>query len=290
VYKINKYPYIKALGYYTLLFNLAYLILFFYSYLSINLPNKIMEQSFSKYSFLNEYFASVFILCLLFFSYKIYLGFNKRTYSSLAHWIFSGILIFLSVSYIARLILLNEYNFLWLDFLFEYFFENLLLLEILILILLVAKKPKADPQSTINKSFGILYLLRYIVSFILFLFIVSVGYNEIVKAILGFSFLLVLNLLPLFWINFYFIPFAKHVFNIQDANSLDAYCQLFGISKREKEILELISKGKSNKEISELLFISYSTVKNHIYNLFQKLNVSSRFELITLFNRDKRDD
>lgn len=47
------------------------------------------------------------------------------------------------------------------------------------------------------------------------------------------------------------------------------------ISRREKEILNLLSKGASSKEISNQLFISVNTVNNHRKNIIQKLNVSN---------------
>lgn len=52
------------------------------------------------------------------------------------------------------------------------------------------------------------------------------------------------------------------------------------ISAREIEVLRLIAVGLSNKEIAEELFISVSTVKRHITNLYGKLGVSSRTEAI----------
>ena len=50
----------------------------------------------------------------------------------------------------------------------------------------------------------------------------------------------------------------------------------FGISKREWEVLELMSQGLSNQEIAERLFVSVNTVKTHLSNLFQKLDVKRR--------------
>ena len=53
-----------------------------------------------------------------------------------------------------------------------------------------------------------------------------------------------------------------------------------GISKREYEILEKISEGLSNKEIADMLFVSESTVKTHVSNLFVKLDVKRRTQAI----------
>ena len=54
------------------------------------------------------------------------------------------------------------------------------------------------------------------------------------------------------------------------------------LSEREREILKLVSQGKSNKEIALDLFISVNTVKVHVSNIYEKIGVSSRTEA-TLF-------
>ncbi len=52
------------------------------------------------------------------------------------------------------------------------------------------------------------------------------------------------------------------------------------LTPRELEILREVAKGKSNKEIGETLYISESTVKTHISNIFQKLGIKNRSEAI----------
>jgi LuxR family maltose regulon positive regulatory protein len=52
------------------------------------------------------------------------------------------------------------------------------------------------------------------------------------------------------------------------------------LSERELEVVRLISAGLSNKKITEALFISMSTVKTHLRNIYHKLNVHSRTEAI----------
>ena len=63
--------------------------------------------------------------------------------------------------------------------------------------------------------------------------------------------------------------------------------QKFSISGREKEIVLLVIKGYSNKKISEALFISLSTVKSHIYKIYKKMGVKTRFELMQILNQSK---
>ena len=53
-----------------------------------------------------------------------------------------------------------------------------------------------------------------------------------------------------------------------------------GISKREYEVLVHISKGMSNQEIAETLFVSESTVKTHVSNLLVKLDAKRRTEAL----------
>lgn len=60
----------------------------------------------------------------------------------------------------------------------------------------------------------------------------------------------------------------------------EAKLKKLGISKREYEVLELISRGLSNQEIAEKLFVSLSTVKSHSANLFMKLDASRRTQAV----------
>jgi two-component system, NarL family, response regulator LiaR len=60
-----------------------------------------------------------------------------------------------------------------------------------------------------------------------------------------------------------------------------------GLSAREMEVLELIAKGNSNAEIAAQLFLSVSTVKTHVSNLFVKMDVKSRTQAIEKAKRLK---
>jgi DNA-binding NarL/FixJ family response regulator len=55
------------------------------------------------------------------------------------------------------------------------------------------------------------------------------------------------------------------------------------LSRREREVHNLISQGFTNKRIAETLFISESTVKVHVRHIFEKLNVRSRTEAALLW-------
>lgn len=55
------------------------------------------------------------------------------------------------------------------------------------------------------------------------------------------------------------------------------------LSTREKEILELLSKGLVYKEIAAQLFISAETVRKHVYHIYEKLHVNNRVEAVNKF-------
>jgi len=57
------------------------------------------------------------------------------------------------------------------------------------------------------------------------------------------------------------------------------------LTGRELEVLALLARGKSNKEIGKNLYISVTTVKSHLRSIFTKLNVLSRTEAITVASR-----
>jgi RNA polymerase sigma factor (sigma-70 family) len=55
------------------------------------------------------------------------------------------------------------------------------------------------------------------------------------------------------------------------------------LSSREKEILEMLSRGLTYKEIAEKVFISPQTVRKHVYHIYEKLHVSNRIEAVNAF-------
>lgn len=128
------------------------------------------------------------------------------------------------------------------------------------------------------RAFGYAYFAIYAV------FVLTFRLPEGVQFFPNALALLAINLFPVLWFR---KPFAEAYATApaaaEDRESLERFCRARGLTEREGAILELILRGKSNAEIEKALFISIHTVKNHITNIYQKLGVRSRWQLISLF-------
>ena len=71
-----------------------------------------------------------------------------------------------------------------------------------------------------------------------------------------------------------------HELKLQDAYEVIA--DGFGLTPREKEVMVLIAEGNSMKKVGELLFISLGTVQSHAKNIYRKLDIHSRQDLLDL--------
>ncbi len=95
--------------------------------------------------------------------------------------------------------------------------------------------------------------------------------------------LLLFNLALFLWVRAYAEAFPAETWAIFHAPA-DLLVK-YGITGREIEIITLVCRGKTNKEIADDLCISPQTVKDHNYNIFRKTGVKNRTQLARLFMR-----
>ena len=153
-------------------------------------------------------------------------------------------------------------------------------LPLLLFFLMYQSRSIDDKNRTINQIFAALYLSRFLVVLIL-LFLSQLVRHQIFSILFPAGFFLWYFFVPLIWVKFYYIPFANSLLNhVENETNLDTFYIQHDISKREQEILKLMIQGKTNREIADTLFIALPTVKNHIYSIYKKLKVNSRYQLI----------
>lgn len=73
----------------------------------------------------------------------------------------------------------------------------------------------------------------------------------------------------------YFAPAPVEVDQV-----FEAFLAKYGITEREREIILKVVQGKSNADIAGELFISLATVKTHLHNIYRKIGVDSRYDLL----------
>ena len=155
----------------------------------------------------------------------------------------------------------------------------LICIPLIVSVYLITKANK----TTLEKKRRILGLCGYFFLIIyIFIFIASFFHSKETVWIKGLVnlitiFILFIGLKP-FLIGFLGdLPFTKDY-----KQALNRIITQYNISAREKEIIEMILRGKNNREIEKVLFLSPHTIKNHIYHIYQKTRVSSRVQLVNL--------
>jgi DNA-binding NarL/FixJ family response regulator len=94
--------------------------------------------------------------------------------------------------------------------------------------------------------------------------------------------LLWMSYAPMLWLRSHSEPYLQPVVLEGVSPAVAALARRYGITRREQEVMALLVEGKSNKEIEDVLSVSFSTVKNHVYNLYRKLEINSRAQLMHL--------
>jgi len=169
------------------------------------------------------------------------------------------------------------------DHFFEILINHLSLLLLMIISLLVwnmARKGGAKHSKRPVVIINIIYFLMFAAIFIIMLFY---DFKWIYRGfyLLGLSIAWsIINVIPLF--HFQSIVLLLKEFPAgQDTEMIFHKLENeYGITQREYEIIGLVLSGKTNKEISDILFIGLQTVKDHVSRIFKKLKVNNRVRMI----------
>lgn len=141
----------------------------------------------------------------------------------------------------------------------------------------------AKDKKTAIQSFGIYYLANILISMALnyswrYRVLDLQTYNNIY-----FSFAFLIDSAPLVFLRWFLKRYESSSSGYgEDDKVSDEFVRHFAITPREREIIDLLCSGKTNKEIGDLLFISHQTVKDHVYKIFRKTGVKNRISLANL--------
>lgn len=147
-----------------------------------------------------------------------------------------------------------------------------------------SSRTMVEHERTFTRQFGITYLLFMILTGSAFVFS---EFWEIMK----FAFILFFlswHLIPILFLNVYMEKYHGKGAGVRPdfETMLSQFSSRYDISKRESEVVRLICKGLSNQEISEALFISLQTVKDHTHRIFVKTGVKNRVQLANLMRTE----
>jgi DNA-binding CsgD family transcriptional regulator len=272
-------PFLKPLAYHVLLLNVLVWLLYLNRYSALNLPAQWPMARWARLYDIWLILAYLIFGGMVWAIIRIVWGILERPLPPLLAKCYAAGTAILVLAYGLKW-LIPERGFWWNVHyqVYESAGAIFFFLEIGFLIRLWRKSARRDDaaKARLGKSFAILYLVRYPSVLLVIL---------LPPLLRAFVFLLFLNAIPVIWLWHFFRPYQERLERAagrraeMDEAEIEALCREHGVSKRESDILLLILAGKSNRTIEGELFISYHTVKNHVYNIFHKLGVKNRFEL-----------
>jgi len=254
-------------------------------YLAINLLHDSPRQTVMllnyMFGFLNFPFV---VLSIYLFFYLMRSLIEKEASPSFNKFYF----IFWAIIFLAQVLLTKNYFDTKDDRLLKYFYQGVNLLAIIsfcliaLYLLLKVKGITEGIRKKALRSFGLIYL-------ICFVFVYSLTSKYILPYFGSFRVPVVIflfftqNLPALLYLKHYLDKYyVEPQIQLETEADLKGFFSKHEISKREQEIIVLMLKGKSNRDIEKELFISLHTVKNHIYNIYQKLGVKNRLQINNL--------
>ena len=276
-------PFLRPVKRFILYYNILILILLVTKYYSLNLYLAPVADHLSQFRLIIDLVCTWVLAGMTGAVFQVRNILEKRTVSP--HWARAGLalLALVSLSYLpgfagygetgpVRVLAAVQDGFL--DVLF--YIQVIMLIEMLV----YAVRLRARHRSPVIAWYSVLYLGGY-AAFLLFLVVPA-----FLELVLVLAVLLYINSIPLIWLH----VVLKHLhgdFTPDEKQKLMLFNR-YNISKRESEIIELILAGKSNAEITKTLYISLHTVKNHIYNIYQKMGINTRYQLLHIFTQQDK--
>lgn len=277
LYKIHRYPFLRHIVNYTIVFNLVLFLYLITKYASVNFPGPVTQDRDSSFYTVMFIAAVLGEIGLIYTFIRVRFALLEKNVPKGANTLFGiGLaLIGMSCAVGVTIYMFSGSNCWIIATYFVVAGAGMAVLTLIPLQLIFRPKTERNDERRIAvRAFGILYLTGFLA------FFGAAVLPEAYHLFPGSIAIVYLNFIPIIWLKRFFLRYYVQMSSEKSTKLLEGFDRDFQISNREREIMELILQGKSNKEIENLLFISYSTVKNHIYNIYQKMGVNSRGQMI----------
>ena len=286
------YPFLAPLVRYIIFYLLCICILLVGKYVELNLLKSLPQQAAPILVNIAGLCAAIFGTGMIVSLLRIAASLRGTATSlKIKVWVVAGSALLILAIILKMLLPQGSISSLYLPVIIGLAIGNLCVMDIAVPIGLIkfGWRNREKEEARISRVFGMLYLSRWVMGLTITLVLGLIFWWKIPEGLYPFAafvFLLYMNLVPFFWMKYAFLPYARSKLKfVEDESVLEPIFEKYSITKREQEILKLIMEGKNNKQIEEMLFISYHTVKNHVYNLYQKLGVKNRYELMHFITR-----
>ncbi len=270
---------------YLIFYNIIELETFLMIYFDSNLTPPQSESFFSWYKGVDWPLRTVLVLGLYVFQYKTIAWLRGK---KLPKWVLPALGLFTAILMIVFILDMRFPNILpkspYVNFWNLHIWPLNLLAMIWLIRLWSENRQGPDPdRRRANRAFAWLFIVR--IPVLLAVVLLSPGPFDFWNITVTRLMALYTNLMPLFWLQAYFLPWAGSLGKIISGRvDMASLQKKHGLSAREMEILNLMIDGKSYKQMEETLHISIHTVKSHVYNLYRKLKVKNRHQLIHMIS------
>ena len=254
--QVSAFQIIETIGHFFAILGIPFLILAWYMF--IRLCSELIEKKLSRTFTLSYFFALTFI----FLGYgSVIILFNLSDYGDEQYAVLSS-----SISYLYVIL------------------EILVLAIALSQLFIHAYKIKDENKRKAVRIFASLNLIVFCTGIPLYLFAQRSNTLAAIHLVVFISG----NIPPLlYWRSYLKKHFIAPLPQETDKLTWNQFLEEFKISRREEEVIRQLCEGKTNKEISDDLFISLQTVKDHVYRIYQKTDVKNRVQLINLIQSYK---
>ncbi len=281
VQKAFSFPYIKHVKHYIVYYNILIFLLLVTKYYDVNVSLEGLSGYVPAMVKVVDLVFSLTFIGMAFAVFSFYNGIRGNKVKQRIITIIRIFVLFTICSYFIYIFITPQSAvYKWISIVLESIGDLFFILQLVVMtaILLYSRRVENPLEAKMVRFYPVLYFIGFVSFFILYL--LPAGF----RLYLLFPLLFYCNIIPVIWLRFYFLRFANDsLVIVADKGLRNTIFNKYNISKREQEIIELLLEGNSNKEITQKLFISLHTVKNHIYNIYQKMGIKSRYQLLNVF-------